>query len=207
MEDIKNIESAKARGETFRKMIANKRRNKKYTPNFLEMTIAFLNKTPAEAGLFDASPKSAKGRAASKKATERGKKEAAAKRKMTSAKKSVRRGERDIFQGEDLRKDSKPSTKSYRIVKGDTLSAIAARNDTTVAELKKLNNIKDVNKIFAGKSLKIPTRTMRTPKRKPKKMSNGGALKKPNNPGLAKLPTKVRNRMGFMNKGGVAKKK
>ena len=60
------------------------------------------------------------------------------------------------------------STKAYRIKKGDTLSAIAARNDTTVAELKKLNNIKDVNKIVAGKSLKIPSRSMRMPKPKPK---------------------------------------
>tara|TARA_X000001382_G_scaffold16319_1_gene10301 strand:- start:390 stop:860 length:471 start_codon:yes stop_codon:yes gene_type:complete len=67
MEDIKNIESAKARGETLRKSIANKRRNKKYTPGFIEMAVTFLNKTPAEAGLFDASPRSAKGRAAAKK--------------------------------------------------------------------------------------------------------------------------------------------
>lgn len=70
MEDIKNIESAKARGETLRKSMANKRRNKKYTPGFIEMAVTFLNKTPAEAGLFDASPKSAKGRAATKKKKE-----------------------------------------------------------------------------------------------------------------------------------------
>ena len=31
-------------------------------------------------------------------------------------------------------------------------------------------------------------------------------LKKPNNPGLKKLPRKVRNKMGFMRKGGSAKK-
>ena len=165
MEDIKNIESAKARGDTLRKHIANKRRNSKYTPGFIEMAVTFLNKTPAEAGLFDAHPKSAKGRAAAKKkkAEPKGMSD-----KKSAPKKSVRNGERDILEGEDLRKDNKPSTKSYRIVKGDTLSAIAARNDTTVAELKKLNNIKDVNKIFAGKSLKIPTRTMRMPKPKPK---------------------------------------
>ena len=30
---------------------------------------------------------------------------------------------------------------------------------------------------------------------------------KKKNPGLAKLPTAVRNKMGFMAKGGVAKKK
>jgi len=50
----------------------------------------------------------------------------------------------------------KPTTTSYKIKSGDTLSAIAARNETTVAALKKLNNIKDANKISAGASLKIP---------------------------------------------------
>lgn len=43
-------------------------KNKKsYSPGFFEMAITFLNKTPREAGLFDASPKSAKGRAKAKK--------------------------------------------------------------------------------------------------------------------------------------------
>ena len=50
----------------------------------------------------------------------------------------------------------KISTTPYKIKSGDTLSAIAARNETTVAALKRLNNIKDVNKIRAGASLKIP---------------------------------------------------
>ena len=44
-----------------------------------------------------------------------------------------------------------------------------------------------------------------------KRMKQGGkALKKVDakkNPGLSKLPTEVRNKMGFMKKGGVAKKK
>ena len=39
------------------------------------------------------------------------------------------------------------------------------------------------------------------------KMAKGGLLKKPDNPGLAKLPTPVRNKMGYMMKGGYAKKK
>jgi len=45
---------------------------------------------------------------------------------------------------------------TYKIKSGDTLSAIARNKGTTVATLKKLNNIKDVNKIFAGRSLKLP---------------------------------------------------
>lgn len=40
-----------------------------------------------------------------------------------------------------------------------------------------------------------------------KKMAAGGMMKKPDNPGLKKLPTAVRNRMGYMAKGGYAKKK
>jgi hypothetical protein len=41
------------------------------------------------------------------------------------------------------------------------------------------------------------------------KKKSGGPLKpvdKSNNPGLAKLPTAVRNKMGYMKKGGVKKK-
>lgn len=35
-----------------------------------------------------------------------------------------------------------------------------------------------------------------------KNMKAGGALKAPANPGLKKLPTKVRNKMGYMKSGG-----
>lgn len=41
----------------------------------------------------------------------------------------------------------------YTIKKGDTLSKIAANNNTTVAEIAKLNNIEDVNKIYAGDNI------------------------------------------------------
>jgi hypothetical protein len=44
---------------------------------------------------------------------------------------------------------------------------------------------------------------------KPKKLSGGGSLKETDeqeNPGLAKLPTNVRNKMGYMRTGGKAKK-
>jgi hypothetical protein len=45
---------------------------------------------------------------------------------------------------------------------------------------------------------------------KSKKFGSGGALKATDaseNPGLSKLPTEVRNKMGYMKKGGMAKKK
>jgi hypothetical protein len=45
---------------------------------------------------------------------------------------------------------------------------------------------------------------------KTKKFGSGGALKavdSSDNPGLSKLPTEVRNKMGYMKKGGMAMKK
>ena len=182
MEDIKNIESAKARGETFRKSIANKRRNKKYSPNFLEMTIAFLNKTPKEAGLFDASPKSVKGRAAAKKkkAEPKGMSD-----RKSAPKKSVRNGEKDI----------RDQGKKYNV--GVSKGGVPFKE--AFAHFRKKGA-----KTFEWNGKKYTTELA---SEKKKKMSSGGALKKPDNPGLAKLPTNVRNRMGYMNKGGVAKKK
>jgi hypothetical protein len=42
---------------------------------------------------------------------------------------------------------------------------------------------------------------------KPVKKRAGGMLKTPDNPGLKKLPTEVRNKMGYMKKGGEVDKK
>lgn len=46
---------------------------------------------------------------------------------------------------------------TYKIKKGDTLSEIAEYYGTTVSTLASINNIKDVDKIYAGDTLKIPT--------------------------------------------------
>lgn len=51
-----------------------------------------------------------------------------------------------------------PKYIDYKIKKGDTLTAIAKAHGTTIAELKKLNNIKNVNLIYAGDVIKIPVR-------------------------------------------------
>ena len=52
---------------------------------------------------------------------------------------------------------SKSSSKSYKVKKGDTLSEIARDNGTTVKKLKAANpQIKDLNKIKPGQSIKIP---------------------------------------------------
>lgn len=45
----------------------------------------------------------------------------------------------------------------YKVVPGDTLSGIAARYNTTVAELQSLNGIANPSLIYAGQDIKIPT--------------------------------------------------
>lgn len=47
---------------------------------------------------------------------------------------------------------------TYKIKRGDTLSEIAAKYNTTVDTLVKLNNIKDKNKINAGDTIKVPSK-------------------------------------------------
>ncbi len=44
----------------------------------------------------------------------------------------------------------------YKVQWGDTLSDIAKKNNTTVAELVKLNNIANANKIYAGDTINLP---------------------------------------------------
>jgi murein DD-endopeptidase MepM/ murein hydrolase activator NlpD len=46
--------------------------------------------------------------------------------------------------------------KVYKVKLGDTLSAIATKNKTTVAVLTKLNGIKDASKISVGQAIKLP---------------------------------------------------
>lgn len=49
------------------------------------------------------------------------------------------------------------STTTYTVVKGDTLSEIAAKYGTTVQALASANNIADVNLIYVGQKLVIPS--------------------------------------------------
>ena len=48
-----------------------------------------------------------------------------------------------------------PQEEYYTIKKGDTLSGIAKKYDTSVNELVKLNNIKDPDKIYAGDKIRV----------------------------------------------------
>lgn len=63
-----------------------------------------------------------------------------------------------IYAGRTLKipKNKEESYITYKIKKGDNLTKIAKKYNTTIKILAKLNNIKDVDKIYAGKTLKIP---------------------------------------------------
>ena len=50
----------------------------------------------------------------------------------------------------------KPTFRTYRVESGDTLSAIAARFNTTVAALVNLNDLKNANELHVGQKLLIP---------------------------------------------------
>lgn len=51
-------------------------------------------------------------------------------------------------------------TKKIIIKRGDTLSALAVKYNTTVSELVKLNNIENANLIYAGESLLVPSNSL-----------------------------------------------
>ena len=59
-----------------------------------------------------------------------------------------------------------PSSGTYTVKKGDTLSAIAAAHKTTVAALVKLNSLKDPNSLDIGQKLKLSS-TAATPSAQP----------------------------------------
>jgi LysM repeat protein len=48
-----------------------------------------------------------------------------------------------------------PAAATYTVVKGDNLSRIASRNGTTVAELVRINGLKNANLINVGQVLKL----------------------------------------------------
>ncbi|MBP2325316.1 GH25 family lysozyme M1 (1,4-beta-N-acetylmuramidase) [Kibdelosporangium banguiense] len=62
-----------------------------------------------------------------------------------------------IFPGQVLRISGRaPAQRTYTVVRGDTLSGIAARFGATWQELQRINGIPDANKIFPGQVLRLP---------------------------------------------------
>lgn len=58
-------------------------------------------------------------------------------------------------QNNNLPASTSPQQSIYNVVAGDTLSQIALKNNKTVAELAKINNIADPNKIKVGQTIKL----------------------------------------------------
>lgn len=54
------------------------------------------------------------------------------------------------------------SIQNYTVVAGDTVSNIATKFNSTVSEIDSLNNFKDVNMIFVGEVIKVPSNTLKT---------------------------------------------
>lgn len=54
--------------------------------------------------------------------------------------------------------DINPIPNTYKVVKGDNLTNIAKRFNTTVLELVRINNIKNKNLIYVGQVLKLPNK-------------------------------------------------
>ena len=67
-----------------------------------------------------------------------------------------------IYAGDELKipttqkEESKPEYTKYKVARGDSLSKIAQKYGTTVAELCELNGIKNANLIYAGQILTVP---------------------------------------------------
>lgn len=71
--------------------------------------------------------------------------------------KSKSKGDSEKKKTEPKKDSSKKKTVTYTVKKGDTLIAIAAKYETTVAKIVKDNNIKNPDLIYAGQKLKIIT--------------------------------------------------
>ena len=52
-------------------------------------------------------------------------------------------------------KDPEPEPEYYLVKRGDTLTKICFMYDTTIAQLVKLNNIKNINRIYVGQKLRV----------------------------------------------------
>ncbi|MFF8910523.1 LysM peptidoglycan-binding domain-containing protein [Streptomyces olivaceoviridis] len=62
---------------------------------------------------------------------------------------------------------STPSTSTYTVKKGDTLSSIAKAHGTTVAKLVSLNGLKDADHLAVGQKLKLPATKPAAPQYEP----------------------------------------
>lgn len=69
-----------------------------------------------------------------------------------------------------------PSSATYKVKKGDTLTSIAKDHDTTVTALVKLNGLKDADKLVVGQELKVSSTTTTKPSVQPLEPFPGAAF-------------------------------
>lgn len=70
---------------------------------------------------------------------------------------------------------------SYKIRRGDTLSRIAKKYGMSVKDLAELNNIKDVNNIRQGQTLRYNKKRIKPVTKKPSKNTHKSGMKNPSN--------------------------
>jgi hypothetical protein len=118
---------------------------------------------------------------------------------------------KDTVKGRKFQRDNRRAQREGDKLRKDVLRAGRAMGG--VAE-KPIYKFKDEKGNFKrpkaeGKPSKINERPKAVPLKREEMKKGGKALKpvdKQKNPGLAKLPTKVRNKMGYMKKGGRVRK-
>ena len=97
---------------------------------------------------------------------------------------------------------SKAGVQEVRIKKGIKKFGKKVKDIATLKKFHDFAKKRDIKALKEGKTNRGTNEPIRT------KKAMGGSLKpvdKEKNPGLSKLPTKVRNKMGFMKKGGKVK--
>lgn len=94
--------------------------------------------------------------------------------------------------------------KTYTVKKGDALSEIATKNNTTVRALANLNNIKNPNAISIGQVIRLPVQIQATGNKTYKDKPKAIESKKSEKPSTATKPKKTNNDDGFLEQ---AKKK
>jgi len=132
------------------------------------------------------------------KAVEGAKKKGATRKDLVKGRKFQRDNRRAQREGDKLRKDVLRIGKA----KGGMINGKKPMAEYDLKPGRKSGS-KDLQKLPIPKTKSMPSRGKRTG------MKSGGSLKpvdKKKNPGLAKLPTEVRNKMGYMKDGGKVKK-
>ena len=91
---------------------------------------------------------------------------------------------------------------------GEAIAKRPKKSDPSPAAIEKFMKKEDAkDRALSAKTLRQLRKERSEPLTGKLTFKKGGMLKKPTNPGLKKLPSEVRNKMGYMKKGGSVKVK